>query len=225
MTFDSIYFSENSAAHCFFVRKFKTSNKHFGWRKKLFISRNAPEDHPRKLHEFMELAWRKAQWRLAFIVHLPVERLATLDKCVTSKYIAESMHTAITHVSASTNLWGGGGVGVSSSPHVPCPFSLLPNRIPYVCMSSVFGSPSQPEDMPNLKFWGTLCSDFTNTQVGISGETFPEGRNLHIYWPLSNHAIWWAVVLTFEASMSHHTPPPLGGTGLHRQFLIFWIFL
>ncbi len=35
-----------------------------------------------------------------------------------------------------------------------------------------------------------LCSDITNTQVGISGETVPEGGNLRIYWPHSNHAIW-----------------------------------
>ncbi len=34
------------------------------------------------------------------------------------------------------------------------------------------------------------CSDITNTLVGISGETVPEGRNLRIYLPLSNHAIW-----------------------------------
>ncbi len=26
-----------------------------------------------------------------------------------------------------------------------------------------------------------ICSDITNTQVGISGETVPEGGNLHIY--------------------------------------------
>ncbi len=26
------------------------------------------------------------------------------------------------------------------------------------------------------------------------------------------------VVLTFEAGVSHHTPPPPGGTGLYRQF-------
>ncbi len=26
-----------------------------------------------------------------------------------------------------------------------------------------------------------MCSDITNTQVGISGETVPEGGNLHIY--------------------------------------------
>ncbi len=52
------------------------------------------------------------------------------------------------------------------------------------------------------------CSDITNTLVGISGETVPEGRNLHIYWPLSNHAIWWVVV--FTAGVSHHTPPPPG---------------
>ncbi len=43
----------------------------------------------------------------------------------------------------------------------------------------------------------TLCSDITNTLVGISGETVPKGGNLHIYWP-SNHAIWWAVVLNSQ---------------------------
>ncbi len=69
------------------------------------------------------------------------------------------------------------------------------------------------------------CSDITNTQVGISGETVPEGGNLCIYRPHSNHTIWWVVVLTFEAGVSHHTPPLPGGAGLYRQFLMFWIIL
>ncbi len=43
--------------------------------------------------------------------------------------------------------------------------------------------------------------------------------------PHSNHAIWWVVVLTFIASVSHHTSPPVGGVGSAWQFLIFWIFL
>ncbi len=67
------------------------------------------------------------------------------------------------------------------------------------------------------------CSDITNTLVGISGETVPEGGNLHIYY-----VQWWhlvSMVLTFEAGVSHHTPPPPGGGGALLQFLIFWIFL
>ncbi len=73
--------------------------------------------------------------------------------------------------------------------------------------------------------WLILCGDITNTLVGISGETVPEGGNLRIYWPLSNHAIWW--VMVFTAGVSHHTPPPPGGRGAQLQFLqflIFWIF-
>ncbi len=60
------------------------------------------------------------------------------------------------------------------------------------------------------------CSDITNELVGISG-----GGNLHIYWPHSNHTIWCVVVLTYEASVSHHTPALLGGVGINRQILIF----
>ncbi len=37
--------------------------------------------------------------------------------------------------------------------------------------------------------------------------------------------VQWGVVLTFGTGMSHHTPPPPGGTGLNRLFLMFWIFL
>ena len=64
----------------------------------------------------------------------------------------------------------------------------------------------------------TYCSDITNTLVGISGETVPEGRNLRIYWPHSNHAIWWAVVLTFGTGVSHHTPPPVGVLAVPNNF-------
>ncbi len=62
------------------------------------------------------------------------------------------------------------------------------------------------------------CSDITNTLVGISGETVPEGGNLRIYWPLFQWCHLWAVVLTFETGVSHHTPPPPGGAGLYSWF-------
>ncbi len=75
-------------------------------------------------------------------------------------------------------------------------------------------------------FRGVGCSDITNTQVGISGETVPEGGNLHIYWPSSNHALWWVVILTTNSQLVCHTTlPPVGGVGSTWQFLIFWIFL
>ncbi len=34
---------------------------------------------------------------------------------------------------------------------------------------------------------GVQCSDITNTQVGISGETVPEGGNLHMYYVQKQH--------------------------------------
>ena len=78
-----------------------------------------------------------------------------------------------------------------------------------------------PQESTQFRSVSAPCSDITNTLVGISGETVPEGGNLRIYWP-SNHAIWWVVV--FTAGVSHHTPPPPGGRGVQLQFLIFWIF-
>ncbi len=70
------------------------------------------------------------------------------------------------------------------------------------------------------------CSDITNTQVGISRETVPEGGNLPIYWSHSNHPIWWAVVLTafYSWCVTPHSSP---GKGCLQQqtILIFWIYL
>ncbi len=36
-------------------------------------------------------------------------------------------------------------------------------------------------DVEAIEALSVICSDITNTQVGISGETVPEGGNLHIY--------------------------------------------
>ncbi len=37
----------------------------------------------------------------------------------------------------------------------------------------------------------TKCSDITNTLVGISGETVPQGRNLRIYYVQKQHLVVW----------------------------------
>ncbi len=56
-----------------------------------------------------------------------------------------------------------------------------------------------------------LCSDITNTLVGISGETVPEGGNLCIYYVQSCHLV--SSGSKFTAGVSHHTTPLVGGVG------------
>ncbi len=56
----------------------------------------------------------------------------------------------------------------------------------------------------------------TNTLVGISGETVPEGGNLCIYYVQSHHLVSGGS--KFTAGVSHHTPPPAGGVGSTQQF-------
>ncbi len=53
------------------------------------------------------------------------------------------------------------------------------------------------------------CSDITNTLVGISGETAPNGGNLRIYWVHSG-AICWAVVLNHSWCVTPHSSPTRG---------------
>ncbi len=60
-------------------------------------------------------------------------------------------------------------------------------------------NPGPELDLQPERPWTWLhCSDITNTLVGISGETVPEGGYLCIYWPHSNHTIWWVVVLNSQ---------------------------
>ncbi len=61
-----------------------------------------------------------------------------------------------------------------------------------------------------------LCSDITNTLVGISGETVPKGGNLHIYYVQSCHLVSGG--FKFTTGVSHHTPPPVWGVGSAQQF-------
>ncbi len=60
---------------------------------------------------------------------------------------------------------------------------------------------------------GAFCGDITNTLVGISGETVPEGGNLHIYCV---HLV--SDGSKFAASVSHHTPPPPGALASTANF-------
>ncbi len=48
------------------------------------------------------------------------------------------------------------------------------------------------------------------------------GRNLPIYWSISHHLV--VVVTNSGQVMLHHTPPPLGGTGLDAHFDISIFF-
>ncbi len=69
-----------------------------------------------------------------------------------------------------------------------------------------------------------LCSVvISQTNRLVSQERLSPEAGTSIFIMYRND-IWW-MVLTFETGVSHHTPPPLGGAGLYRQFLIFWIFL
>ncbi len=59
-----------------------------------------------------------------------------------------------------------------------------------------------------------VCSDITNDQLGISGETGHSGANLCVYCPVPR---WFK----FTAGVSHHTPPPPGGGAGLSQLIIF----
>ncbi len=63
-----------------------------------------------------------------------------------------------------------------------------------------------------------MCSDITNTLVGISGETARWCESLCLLYVQCCHLSGGGFV--FAAGVSHHTPPPPGGAGL-SQLIIF----
>ncbi len=63
------------------------------------------------------------------------------------------------------------------------------------------------------------CSDITNTLIGISGETVPEGGNLHIYY-VHSATIYEAVVQIHNWCVTPHSSPTRG-RGPQPIFFIF----
>ncbi len=51
----------------------------------------------------------------------------------------------------------------------------------------------------------------------VSQERLPPQAGTSVFIDLSV-VLSLGIILTFEAGVSHHTPPPPGGTGLYRQF-------
>ncbi len=56
----------------------------------------------------------------------------------------------------------------------------------------------------------SLCSDITNTRVGISGETGHGGTNLHVYW-MNSAATCTKVVQIYSWCVTPHSSPTRGG--------------
>ncbi len=71
--------------------------------------------------------------------------------------------------------------------------------------------------------WKKKCSDITNTQVGISGETVPEGGNLCIYYVQKQHLVLWFEV--WDWCVTPHSSPSRGCWQCLTIFNILNIFI
>ncbi len=91
--------------------------------------------------------------------------------------------------------------------------SLVSHHRTFVCPRNVHNmrDTSEPRE--------ATCSDITNDQLGISGETDAVAQiSMFIVCTVLPPVKWW---FKFTAGVSHHTPPPPGGGAGLSQLIIF----